>query len=265
MNAWEHVVKARDAKRPSPKEFIDHLVNEFVEQKGDRLFGEDGAVYGGVAFYKGKPVTCIAITKGKDMEENILRNFGSPNPEGYRKALRLMKQAEKFRRPVLFFVDTKGAGCAVEAEERGQGEAIARCLFESATLTVPMLTIITGEGGSGGALALSSGDEVHMLEHAIYSILSPEGFSSILYKDAKRAKEASEIMKITAEDLLSLKIIEGIISEGEEITVNFQDVLQKTEQVIDRFLEKTKEMPIELLLEKRYERFRKFGEVYWKP
>ena len=265
MNAWEHVLKARDKKRPLPHDFMNHLFQEFVEQKGDRLYGEDGAVYGGIAFYKGKPVTVISITKGKDMEENIRRNFGSPNPEGYRKDLRLMKQAEKFNRPVFMFVDTKGAGCAVEAEERGQGEAIARCLFESASLRVPILSIITGEGGSGGALALASGDEVYMLEHAIYSILSPEGFSSILYKDAKRAKEASDIMKITAEDLYALNIIEGIIPEGEAIIENLSDVLLRMEEILDRFIGKMKETSVETMLQNRYERFRKFGEVSWKP
>ena len=163
------------------------------------------------------------------------------------------------------FVDTKGAGCAVEAEERGQGEAIARCLFESASLQVPILSIITGEGGSGGALALASGDEVYMLEHAIYSILSPEGFSSILYKDAKRAKEASDIMKITAEDLYALHIIEGIIPEGEDISENLSEVLLRMEEILDRFLRKMKETSVETMLQDRYERFRKFGEVSWKP
>jgi acetyl-CoA carboxylase carboxyl transferase alpha subunit len=264
MNAWEHVLKARAQNRPLPHEFMNHLFHEFVEQKGDRLYGEDGAVYGGVAFYKDTPVTVISITKGKDMEENIRRNFGSPNPEGYRKALRLMKQAEKFRRPVFLFIDTKGAGCAVEAEERGQGEAIARCLFESASLRVPILSIITGEGGSGGALALASGDEVYMLEHAIYSILSPEGFSSILYKDVKRAKEASDIMKITAKDLYSLRIIEGIIEEGEDLSEHFSEVLLRIEDVLDSFLVKMSQKSIEEMLEARYERFRRFGEVYWK-
>lgn len=265
MNAWEHVMKARDKNRPLPDEFMAHLFQEFVEQKGDRLYGEDGAVYGGIAFYKGTPVTVISITKGKDMEENIRRNFGSPNPEGYRKALRLMKQAEKFKRPVFLLIDTKGAGCAVEAEERGQGEAIARCLYESAALRVPILSVITGEGGSGGALALASGDEVYMLEHAIYSILSPEGFSSILYKDAKRAKEASDIMKITAEDLYGMKIIEGIIQEGENIREDFPSVLLRIEEILDRFLLKMKETPVDVMLKRRYERFRTFGEVYWKP
>lgn len=190
MSAWDKVMKARDKNRPLPLDYVERLMEDFVELKGDRLYGDDQAVVSGVAFYKGKPVTVIAITRGRDIEENIRRNFGSPNPEGYRKALRMMKAAEKFHRPVIMLIDTKGAGCAVEAEERGQGEAIARCLYESASLRVPMISFITGEGGSGGALALASGDEVHMLENAVYSILSPEGFSSILYKNSKMAKEA---------------------------------------------------------------------------
>ncbi|HBT19326.1 MAG TPA: hypothetical protein DEA52_04640 [Clostridiaceae bacterium] len=265
MKAWTHVKKARDPQRPLPKAFIEGLFEEFIELKGDRLQGDDGAVLGGLGFFQGQPVTIIAITKGKDLEENLLRNFGSPNPEGYRKALRLMKQAEKFHRPVVLFIDTKGAGCALEAEERGQGEAIARCLFESATLQVPMISFITGEGGSGGALALASGDRVYMLEHAIYSILSPEGFSAILYKDAKRAQEASEIMKITAEDLWGLKIIEGIIEEGEDPTEHFSETLGEIRSILADFFKEAETQSMEERLQKRYERFRKFGEVYWQP
>lgn len=264
MRAWDRVVKARDKNRPLPLDFIEKLVEDFTELKGDRLYGEDGAVIGGLGFYQGKPVTVIAISRGKDIEENIRRNFGSPNPEGYRKALRLMAQAEKFKRPVILLVDTKGAGCAVEAEERGQGEAIARCLFESAGLKTPMISFITGEGGSGGALALAAGDEVHMLENAIYSILSPEGFSSILYKSPKFAKEASEIMKITAGDLKELGIIEGIISEHGDILENFDQVLEEIRSTLDRFLDSVKDKSPEELLEKRYDRFRKFGKVRWE-
>lgn len=264
MSAWDKVLKARAKDRPLPLDYVRSILTDFTELKGDRLYGDDQAVVAGLAFFQGKPVTVICITRGKDIEENIIRNFGSPNPEGYRKALRLMKASEKFRRPVLMFIDTKGAGCAVEAEERGQGEAIARCLYESATLKVPMISFITGEGGSGGALALASGDEVHMLENAIYSILSPEGFSSILYKNPSKAREASEIMKITAEDLLGLGIIESIISERDSINAHFQEVTSEVSEVIAAFLRKAEEIPVEELLVKRYERFRSFGKVYWK-
>lgn len=265
MSAWDKVLKARDKNRPLPLDYVERLMADFVELKGDRLYGDDQAVVSGVAFFKGKPVTVIVITRGRDIEENIRRNFGSPNPEGYRKALRMMKAAEKFHRPVIMFIDTKGAGCAVEAEERGQGEAIARCLYESASLRVPMISFITGEGGSGGALALASGDQVHMLENAIYSILSPEGFSSILYKNSKMAKEASEIMKITSEDLLALGIIDSIISEGEDINGAFEDVVTAMEETISRFLQEAGELTMEKLLDKRYDRFRAFGEVFWQP
>lgn len=265
MSAWDKVMKARDKNRPLPLDYVERLMEDFVELRGDRLYGDDQAVVSGVAFYKGKPVTVIVITRGRDIEENIRRNFGSPNPEGYRKALRMMKAAEKFHRPVIMLIDTKGAGCAVEAEERGQGEAIARCLYESASLRVPMISFITGEGGSGGALALASGDEVHMLENAVYSILSPEGFSSILYKNSKMAKEASEIMKITSEDLHALGIIDGIISEYDDINTSFDQVVSDMDHVIERFLSETRDISVDKLLEKRYDRFRAFGDVFWQP
>ncbi|MFH5836610.1 acetyl-CoA carboxylase carboxyl transferase subunit alpha [Proteiniclasticum sp. C24MP] len=264
MSAWDKVLKARAKDRPLPLDYVRSILDDFTELKGDRLYGDDQAVVAGLAFFKGKPVTVITITRGRDIEENIIRNFGSPNPEGYRKALRLMKASEKFNRPVIMFIDTKGAGCAVEAEERGQGEAIARCLHESATLKVPMISFITGEGGSGGALALASGDEVHMLENAIYSILSPEGFSSILYKNPSKAREASEIMKITAEDLLGLGIIEGIISEKGDINENLEEVMHDVSETLSRFLERAGDLSVEELLTRRYERFRSFGKVYWK-
>lgn len=265
MSAWDRVLKARDKDRPLPLDYIAALFTDFTELKGDRLYGDDQAVVSGLAFYKGRAVTVIAITRGRDIEENIVRNFGSPNPEGYRKALRMMKASEKFRRPVIMLIDTKGAGCAVEAEERGQGEAIARCLYESATLKVPMISFITGEGGSGGALALASTDEVYMLENAVYSILSPEGFSSILYKDSKRAKEASEIMKITSDDLLDLGIIEGIVKEYDDINENFLKVYEDMDRILTDFMENTGKLEIEELLERRYQRFRAFGKVMWQP
>ncbi len=263
MAAWDKVLKARDHQRPLPMDFINKLITGFVPQKGDRLYGEDEAVTGGVGFFKDIPVTVIAISRGRDLDENLKRNFGSPNPEGYRKALRIMKAAEKFHRPVIMMIDTKGAGCAMEAEERGQGEAIARCLYESSTLRVPMITFITGEGGSGGALALAAGDQVYMLENAIYSILSPEGFASILYKEPKYAKEASEIMKITADDLYQMKIIEGIISEEEDINQNFLNVIVNIQEIIQGFIIQSKTMAMDELIEKRYQRFKSFGQLKW--
>ncbi len=198
---WERVQASRKADRPSGSTYIRGLFTDFIEFHGDRKYGDDPAVIGGVAAFHGIPVTVIAQEKGSGTKENIYRNFGMPMPEGYRKALRLMKQAEKFRRPVICFVDTPGAFCGIEAEERGQGAAIAENLMEMAGLTVPVLTVVTGEGGSGGALALAAGDQVWMLENAVYSILSPEGFSSILWKDSSKAKEAAEVMKLTAADL----------------------------------------------------------------
>ena len=214
---------------------------------------------GGVAAFHGIPVTVIAQEKGSGTKENIYRNFGMPMPEGYRKALRLMKQAEKFRRPVICFVDTPGAFCGIEAEERGQGAAIAENLMEMAGLTVPVLTVVTGEGGSGGALALAAGDQVWMLENAVYSILSPEGFSSILWKDSSKAKEAAEVMKLTAADLYRQKIIEKIIPEPEKLNEeNLSYVTDILDEEIADFLKQYEKMPEEELLKKRYERFRKF-------
>ncbi|EEX22201.1 acetyl-CoA carboxylase, carboxyl transferase, beta subunit [Blautia hansenii DSM 20583] len=213
MTAWERVQTARDSKRPVSLDYIKEIFDSFMELHGDRAFRDDGAIIGGLALLDGQPITVIGIQKGRNTKENIGRNFGMPSPEGYRKTLRLMKQAEKFQRPIITFIDTPGAFCGVEAEERGQGEAIARNLLEMAALKVPVLSIVIGEGGSGGALALGVGNEVWMLENAIYSILSPEGFASILWKDSKKAKEASEVMKITAEDLKKLGIIEQVIPE----------------------------------------------------
>lgn len=259
MSAWDHVQKARDSKRPLPRDFIEALTEGFLEQKGDRLYQEDSAVIGGMAFFRGRPVTLLGISRGKDIEENIRRNFGSPNPEGYRKALRLARQAEKFKRPILVFIDTKGAGCARGAEERGQGEAIARCLYEISSLKVPFITFITGEGGSGGALALAVGDRVYMLENSTYSILSPEGFSSILYKAPGHARAAAEIMKITARDMLELQVIEGIVEEHGDINLHFDQVMEDIDNLLRSFLEETDKLPVETLLENRYRRFRKYG------
>ncbi|MCI8847897.1 MAG: acetyl-CoA carboxylase carboxyltransferase subunit alpha [Oscillibacter sp.] len=211
----QRVAIARNPQRPNITDYIDALFTDFFELKGDRLCREDPAILGGVAFYHGRPVTVIGTRKGKTAEESIRCNFGMPSPEGYRKALRLMKQAEKFRRPVITFIDTSGAYPGLEAEARGQGEAIARNLFEMSRLTVPVLAVITGEGNSGGALALAVADRVLMLENAVYAILSPEGFASILWRDAARHEEACGLMKLTAADLLPLGVIDDIIPEPE--------------------------------------------------
>lgn len=257
--AWERVQISRKLERPSGSSYIKSLFTDFMELHGDRKYGDDPAVIGGIANFHGIPVTVIVQEKGCDTKENIHRNFGMPMPEGYRKALRLMKQAEKFRRPVICFVDTPGAFCGIEAEERGQGAAIADNLMELAGLTVPVLTIITGEGGSGGALALAAGDQVWMLENAVYSILSPEGFSSILWKDSTKAKEAAEVMKLTALDLRSQGIIEKVIYEPEEFTEQtFYQVTDILDEEISDFLGEYRNYSEEILLEKRYERFRKF-------
>ena len=256
---WEKVLASRAKERPSGSVYIRSLFTDFVEMHGDRYFGDDKAILAGIASFEGKPVTVIAQEKGNSTKENIAHNFGMASPEGYRKALRMMKQAEKFGRPVICFVDTPGAFCGIEAEERGQGEAIARNLFEMAGLKVPVLTIVTGEGGSGGALALASGDEVWMLENAVYSILSPEGFAAILWKDSKRAKEAAKVMKLTAEELKEMGMIEQIIDEPEVLTGENVELVCKTlREEMNKFLVKYSNLDVEKLLEQRYERFRKF-------
>ena len=215
LTAAQRVAIARHPQRPNAQEIFDGLFTDLFIQRGDRLAGEDESILGGIARFHGRPVTVIATRKGRTLEENLRCNFGMPSPEGYRKALRLMKQAEKFGRPVVCFVDTAGAFCGVGAEERGQGEAIASCLSLLSTLEVPVLCVITGEGGSGGALALAVANRVLMLENAVYSVLSPEGFASILWKDAGRSGEAAEVMKLTAADLLSLGVIHEILPEPE--------------------------------------------------
>lgn len=254
---WERVQISREKDRPVGQDYLKQLFPDFMEFHGDRAFGDDKAVIGGIARFRGCPVTVIVQSKGKSTKENLERHFGMPSPEGYRKALRLMKQAEKFKRPVLCFVDTPGAFCGVEAEERGQGEAIARNLFEMAALTVPVLSVAIGEGGSGGALAMAVANEVWMMENAIYSILSPEGFAAILWKDSTRAKEAAEVMKLTAIDLKELGIIEHIIPEPEEYTVeNMQPVTADLGEKIEAFLKKWEQCVGEEIVEQRYQRFR---------
>lgn len=213
LSPWEKVGIARLADRPTAKAFIEYMVTDFIELHGDRQFSDDPSIIGGIGMIHDLPVTIIGQQKGTNTKENIQRNFGMPHPEGYRKALRLMKQAEKFGRPIICLIDTPGAFCGVEAEQRGQGEAIARNLMEMSGLEVPIISIVIGEGGSGGALAIGVADEVWMLENSVYSILSPEGFATILWKDANRAKEAAEVMKLTAEDLKGYGIVDQVIKE----------------------------------------------------
>lgn len=256
---WDRVQISRMQDRPVGSDYLKGLFTDFIEFHGDRYFKDDKAVVGGIADFHGRPVTVIAQEKGGSTKENIEHNFGMPSPDGYRKALRLMKQAEKFHRPVICFVDTPGAFCGLEAEERGQGEAIARNLFELAGLRTQVLSIVIGEGGSGGALAMAAGDEVWMLENAVYSVLSPEGFASILWKDSKRAEEAAEVMKLTSKDLKELGIIERIIPEPSHLSGNsLMQVLKQMDRYIGQFLEQYKALTEEELLEKRYRRFRKY-------
>jgi acetyl-CoA carboxylase carboxyl transferase alpha subunit/acetyl-CoA carboxylase carboxyl transferase beta subunit len=257
LSAWEKVQIARSGKRPSALDYIGYLTKDFYELHGDRAYRDDGAIVGGIAFFGKQPVTVIGQQKGATTKENIVRNFGMPYPEGYRKALRLMKQAEKFHRPVLCLVDTPGAYCGIGAEERGQGEAIAKNLFEMADLKVPVLSIVIGEGGSGGALALAAGNEVWMLENSVYSILSPEGFASILWKDASKAEKAAQVMKLTAQDLKELGIIEQILPEFPVVSSdNMNRVTLYMKRKIAGFLVKYQQMGGEELAEQRYQRFR---------
>ena len=260
MSAWDKVVIARHKDRPTGAFYIENIFSDFIELHGDRNFGDDNAVIGGIGFLEGIPVTIIAITKGANTKENIERNFGMPKPEGYRKALRLMKEAEKFDRTVICFVDTPGAFCGVDAEERGQGEAIAKNLLEMSRLKTPIITVLLGEGGSGGALALAVADRILMLEHSIYSILSPEGFASILWKDGSKAKEAAEVMKITAQDLIDYNIVDKVIKEpnggAHKNPLKMASAIKRelVEEVYSLRYKDRKE-----LLVHRYDKFRKMG------
>ncbi|MGL4695139.1 acetyl-CoA carboxylase carboxyl transferase subunit alpha [Enterococcus larvae] len=253
------VTLARSQDRFTSLEYIDTVFDDFIEFHGDRYFGDDLAIVGGIATLAGKPVTVVGIQKGRNLPENIDRNFGAPHPEGYRKALRLMKQAEKFNRPVITFINTAGAYCGIGAEERGEGEAIARNLLDMSDLKVPIISIIIGEGGSGGALALAVADEVWMLEHTIYAILSPEGFASILWKDGSRAKEAAELMKITAKELKELTVIDRIIPEEVNGEVLEQPKINRMiQKALVAKLTELSTLSKDELVEKRYQRFRKF-------
>ncbi len=255
--AWDTVLISRKAGRPTAADYIERLFDGFIELHGDRCFKDDGAIMGGIAMYHGMPVTVIGQVKGKNTKENIKRNFGMPSPEGYRKALRLMEQAETFGRPIICFVDTPGAFCGLEAEERGQGEAIARNLFAMSSLKVPILSIVIGEGGSGGALAMAVANEVWMLENGIYSILSPEGFASILWKDSKKAPDAARVMKITAADLYRMGLIERVIPEADGLQPGtMAGTIAHMEKAMDAFFEGLEGMSGQQLAESRYKRFR---------
>mgnify|MGYP004442708271 FL=1 len=260
IKAYDRLVIARMIERPTALDYINKIFTNFFELHGDRIFRDDKSIVGGIGLLNGRPTTIIGIQKGKDLKENMERNFGSPYPEGYRKALRLMKQAEKFNRPIVCFINTSGAYCGIEAEERGQGEAIARNLIEISKITVPIISIIIGEGGSGGAIALACGDRVWMLENSVYSILSPEGFASILLKDSSKSKEVAEIMGITSYELLERGIIEKIIKEPNGGAHKNLDLVANTikDELIKEFKVLSNKSK-DILLEERHQRFRKFS------
>mgnify|MGYP002626369547 CR=1 FL=1 len=255
MKAIDRVLNARDKDRPKITEYVEHLFTDFFEQKGDFLGKEDGSIYGGIALFHGTPVTVLGHRKGRTAEENMACNFGMPGPEGYRKAMRLMKQAEKFNRPIITFVDTPGAYPGLEAEMYGQAQAIAGNLAGMSTLRVPVITIVTGEGSSGGALGIAVANRVYMLENAIYSVLSPEGFASILWHDSARRDEAAEVMKLTAQDLYDFGVIDGIINED-------GDIFKAIDKQLVTALKELGKLSQEQLLKDRYEKFRYFDEKY---
>ena len=259
-SAYERVQLARSKDRPNIQDYIDHLFTDFFEQRGDRASMDDGSIVGGIAMLGDRPVTVIGHRKGKTLEENVRCNFGMPQPEGYRKAMRLMRQAEKFGRPVITFVDTPGAYPGLEAERHGQGEAIAQSIMLMSSLTVPVITLVTGEGSSGGALAISVANSLWMLENAVYAILSPEGFASILWKDAHRAGEAAELMRLTAPELKKLGIIDGIIREPEGgAQTNHGEMLRSMDRVLLRELTPLLKESGTALAEQRCRKFRAMG------
>ena len=260
ITAWEQVEIARKAERPKSFDYMSHVFDEFMELHGDRAFGDDPSIIGGIASLEGKYVTVIGQQKGRNTKENMKRNFGMTNPEGYRKALRLMKQAEKFKRPIITLIDTPGAYPGMGAEERGQGEAIAKNIMEMSVLKVPVICIIIGEGSSGGALALGVGDKVVMLENSVYSILSPEGFASILYKDAALYEKAAKEMKMTAKDLKELGIIDDILKEPKGgADQNPEFVYEAMKKYLKKTISELEKIPVEKLLQMRYDKFRKIG------
>lgn len=259
IDANEIVANARSTERLTTLELAEGVFDNFFELHGDRKFGDDSAIIGGIATLDGRPVTIIGTQKGRDIKENIYRNFGSPNPEGYRKSIRLMKQAEQFNRPVVTFINTSGAYCDVDSEDRGIGEAIAESLLVMSQLKVPILSIFIGEGGSGGALALGMGNKVWMMENTMYSVLSPEGFASILWKDSTRAKEAAEIMKLTPNDLLELTITDKIISETRrKVKLTKPELIARMREEIRAALDEMMSWDAEFVVEQRQERFRQF-------
>ncbi|MFR3893699.1 MAG: acetyl-CoA carboxylase carboxyltransferase subunit alpha [Merdibacter sp.] len=262
LSAWDRVYLARHPRRPKAQDYLKRLFHTFYELHGDRCYGDDRAIIGGIAMFEQTPVTVIAQAKGRDLQENMKRNFGMPNPEGYRKALRLAKEAEKFHRPIITFVDTSGAYPGKGAEERGQAEAIAQCLYTFSDLQTPIICIVLSEGGSGGALALSVGDRLVMLENAVYSILSPEGFASILWKDGSRAKEAAEVMKLTAHDLMDKGILDAVIEEPLGGAQNdIEAVCERLRAYIHASLEELQKAKMPALLAQRYEKYRNIGVI----
>lgn len=261
LTPWNRVQIARHPERPTTSDYISKLFTSFFECHGDRYYGDDEAIIGGIAKFHGVPVTVIGHQRGKDTKENIRRNFGMPHPEGYRKALRLMKQAEKFNRPIICFIDTKGAYPGKAAEERGQSEAIAKNIFEMAGLTVPVICVVIGEGGSGGALALGVGNHIHMLENSTYSVISPEGAAALLWKDASLAKKAAESMKITAPDLKELGIVDDIISEVKGgAHRNLEEQCENMDEVLKKSLGELQGLSQEELVSQRYLKYKKIGQ-----
>lgn len=256
LSPWQKVQLARHKERPTTLDYVDLIFDDFIELHGDRRFRDDAAVVGGIGRLKGRPVTVIGHQKGRDLNERLRRNFGMPHPEGYRKALRLMKQAEKFGRPVICFIDTPGAFCGIGSEERGQGQAIAENLMTMAELATPIISVVIGEGGSGGALALGVADRVLMLKHAVYSVISPEGFASILWKDAARAEEASQVMRLTADDLLAMGVIDRIVEEREGAHRRKKEVALRLKRYLAAYLDELCGMDRGEMLEARYQKYR---------
>lgn len=258
MNAYERVVRARDGKRLSGAYYIENTVTDFIELHGDRKFSDDGAIIGGIGRFNGIPVTVIAMERGGTIEDRIRRNFGCPSPEGYRKALRLMKQAEKFHRPVICIINSPGAYCGIGAEQRGQGQAIAENLMEMMTLKTPVISVVTGEGGSGGALALSVADSIIMLENAVYSVISPEGCASILWKDSAKAAEAAEALKLTAHDLEKFGIADKVIAEGDRTQ---EEICADLKSAVAEAINSLSGLSSDALCDRRYKKFRDIGNI----